>query len=401
MSRGPRSASARRSLGSDDSQTPILHVDMDAFFVEVELLQRPHLRGLPVAVGGAERGVVTSASYEARGFGVNSAMPVAQAKRLCPDLIMIPVRHGVYSAVSRRVMEILGSFTPLLEQVSVDEAFLDVSGDRRRTPVQIATLIREEIRAREGVPASVGIAATKHVAKIASAHAKPDGLLLVPRSETAAFLGELPLGAIWGVGEATRKRLEQRGIRSVSDIRELSRDDLERALGKSGVKLWELANGIDPRPVVTSRPEKSIGREETSFDLLTDPEHVRARMLEQAHDCARRLRARSLVAWRVTIKVRDASFTTITRSHTLQAPTNLAHEIYRVASTLLEMPRGGVRLIGVRVENLEPGDSGQATLEDGGRTEQAEKALDTIRKRFGTGAVGPGTLLSGSEGERL
>ncbi|WP_182354602.1 DNA polymerase IV [Flaviflexus huanghaiensis] len=401
MSRGPRSASARRPLGSDDSHTPILHVDMDAFFVEVELLERPHLRGLPVAVGGAERGVVTSASYEARAFGVNSAMPVAQAKRLCPDLIMIPVRHGVYSAVARRVMEILSSFTPLLEQVSVDEAFLDVSGDRRRTPVEIGHLIRQEIRKREGVPASVGIAATKHVAKIASAHAKPDGLLLVPKDETEAFLGELPLGALWGVGEATKRRLEQRGIRSVADVRELSQDSLERVLGKSGGMLWRLANGIDPRPVVTSRVEKSIGREETSFDLLNDPAQVRARILDQSHECARRLRQRSLVAWRVSIKVRDSSFTTITRSHTLQAPTNLAHEIYRVASSLLEMPGGGVRLIGVRVENLEAGDSGQATLDDDGRTEQAERALDTIRNRFGQGAVGPGTLLSGTDSERL
>lgn len=401
MSRAPRSPSARRPLGTDDSRTPILHVDMDAFFVEVELLERPHLRGLPVAVGGRERGVIASASYEARAFGVNSAMPVAQAKRLCPDLIIIPVRHGIYSAVSRRVMAILGSFTPLLEQVSVDEAFLDVSGDRRRSPVEIARLIRREVRDREGVPASVGVAATKHVAKIASAHAKPDGLLLVPESETAAFLAGLPIGAIWGVGESTKKRLEGRGITSVRDLRELRRDDLERMLGKSGVRLWELANGIDPRPVVTSRVEKSIGKEETYFDLLTDPEEVLARMLDQAHECARRLRDRSLVARTVSIKVRDSRFSTITRSHTLPSPTNLAQEIYRVAASLLEMPRGGVRLIGVRVEGLEPGESAQATLADDGRTEQAERALDTIKKRFGTRAVGPGTLLSRRGDDRL
>lgn len=393
MSRAPRSQAVSR-LGSDDSQTPILHVDMDAFFVEVELLERPHLRGLPVAVGGQERGVITSASYEARVFGVNSAMPVAQAKRLCPQLIMIPVRHGIYSTVSRRVMEVLGSFTPLIEQVSVDEAFLDVSGDRRHSPVEIATMIRETVREEEGVPASVGIAATKHVAKIASAHAKPDGFLLVPKEQTREFLVELPLGAIWGVGEATRKRLQQRGITSVRDVMDIERRDLERLLGKSGAKLWDLANGIDPRGVETTRVEKSIGKEETYFELLADPAAVKARMLDQSHACARRLRDRSLVAWTVSIKVRDASFTTITRSHTLPTPTNLAQEIYRVASSLLEMPVGGVRLIGVRVENLEGGDSSQATLDDDGRTEQAERALDTIRKRFGTGVVGPGTLLS-------
>lgn len=393
MSRAPRSQASYR-LGSDDSQTPILHVDMDAFFVEVELLERPHLRGLPVAVGGRERGVVTSASYEARAYGVNSAMPVAQAKRLCPSLVMIPVRHGIYSTVSRRVMEILGTFTPLIEQVSVDEAFLDVSGDRKHSPVQVAAMIREAVRGQEGVPASVGIAATKHVAKIASAHAKPDGLLLVPKEKTQEFLVGLPLGAIWGVGEATRKRLHQRGITSVRDVLDIERRDLERLLGKSGAKLWDLANGIDPRGVETTRVEKSIGKEETYFELLTNREEVKARMLDQSHACAQRLRDRTLVAWTVSIKVRDATFTTITRSHTLPTPTNLGQEIYRVAASLLEMPKGGARLIGVRVENLEEGDSSQATLDDDGRTEQAERALDTIRKRFGSGAVGPGTLLS-------
>ena len=393
MSRAPRSQASYR-LGSDDSQTPILHVDMDAFFVEGELLERPHLRGLPVSVGGRERGVVTSASYEARAYGVNSAMPVGQAKRLCPSLVMIPVRHGIYSAVSRRVMEILGTFTPLIEQVSVDEAFLDVSGDRKHSPVQVAAMIREAVREQEGVPASVGIAATKHVAKIASAHAKPDGLLLIPKEKTQEFLVGLPLGAIWGVGEATRKRLHQRGITSVRDVMDIERRDLERLLGKSGAKLWDLANGIDPRGVETTRVEKSIGKEETYFELLTDPEEVRARMLDQSHACAQRLRDRTLVAWTVSIKVRDATFTTITRSHTLTTPTNLGQEIYRVAASLLEMPKGGARLIGVRVENLEEGDSSQATLDDDGRTEQAERALDTIRKRFGSGAVGPGTLLS-------
>lgn len=394
MSRAPRSQAGRRMRGGDDSRTPILHVDMDAFFVEVELLERPHLRGKPVAVGGQERGVIASASYEARAYGVNSAMPVAQAKRLCPDLIMIPVRHGIYSTVSRRIMEILGSFTPTVEQVSVDEAFLDVSGDRKRRPVQIAQDIRAAIREQEGVPASVGIAATKHVAKIASAHAKPDGFLLVPENETLAFLGDLPIGALWGVGEATQKKLASRGITSVTDIRELSQSDLERMLGKMGGKLWELANGIDRRDVVTTRVEKSIGKEETYFDLLTVRSEVEARMLHQAHECARRLRERRLVAWRISIKVRDASFSTITRSHTLMSPTNLASEIYRVAISMLDMPPGGVRLVGVRVENIEPGESTQAILGDDGRTEQAERTLDTIRKKFGSGVVGPGTLLS-------
>lgn len=398
MSRGPRGAGVRRSWGDDDSRTPILHVDMDAFFVEVELLERPHLRGLPIAVGGSERGVISSASYEARRFGVNSAMPVARAKQLCPDLIIIPTTSGKYSAVSRRIMEILRAATPLVEQVSVDEAFLDVSLDAKRTPLEIAADLRAKIRAAEGVPASIGIAATKHVAKIASAHAKPDGVLLVPKEATSDFLLELPLGAMWGVGSATLTKLERAGLTSVADIRALRRRDLESLLGLNGGHLWDLAHGIDPRRVVTSREEKSIGKEETYFDLLTTRQEVAARMLHQAHECASRLRSRGWLARTVTIKVRDASFHTITRSHTMSAPTQLAREIYRVADSLLVMPIGGVRLIGVRVEGLVRAGGTQGQLGDNGRTEQAERALDSIREKFGRGVVVPGTLLPPTEG---
>ena len=229
MSRAPRSEAARRAWGEDDSATPILHVDMDAFFVSVELLTRPELRGLPVVVGGRDgRGVVSAASYEARAYGVNSAMPMATALRRCPQAVVLPVRHGVYSAVSRRMMAILGEVTPLLEQLSVDEAFLDVTGARRRmgSPVAIGRWIREQVRDRVGVPASVGIASTKFVAKLASAHAKPDGLLLVPAGATQDFLDTLPVGALWGVGEKSAQALARWGI---TDVRTLAATDVRRS----------------------------------------------------------------------------------------------------------------------------------------------------------------------------
>lgn len=399
MSRAPR-AVVKRDWGSDDSHTPILHVDMDAFFVEVELLERPHLRGLPVAVGGQDRGVISAASYEARKFGVNSAMPVAQAKRLCPDLITLPVRHRDYSAVSKRVMAILGSYTPHLEQISVDEAFMDVSSDKVHTPTQIAAHLRWRIRHEEGVPASVGIAATKHVAKIASAHAKPDGMLLIPKSETQNFLAELPLGAIWGIGEVTRKKLEKSGLHTVRDILDLDRQALEHMLGRGGGKLYELAHGIDPRPVTGVRVEKSIGKEDTFFDLLTTDEDVHAHMLEQSHECARRLRERGMQAWRVSIKVRSSNFNTITRSHTMSTPTNLAQEIYRVALALFDMPPGGVRLIGVRVENLVDHGTALVELSDDGRVDKAEQTLQSIREKFGKRGALPGSLLPRSGNDR-
>jgi len=226
MSRAPRSAAARRSWGEDDSGANILHVDMDAFFASVELLERPELVGRPVIVGGRDgRGVVSAATYEARVYGVGSAMPMARALRLCPHAVVLPVRHDVYSRVSRRVMEILGEVTPVLERVSVDEAFLDVTGARRRMgpPVSIGRWIRRELRSRLGLPASVGIASTKFVAKLASSHAKPDGLLLVPADSTRDFLDVLPVGALWGVGDKSARALARWGI---DDVRALAAADV-------------------------------------------------------------------------------------------------------------------------------------------------------------------------------
>ncbi len=407
MSRAPRSDQARRDWGSDDSLTPILHVDMDAFFVSVELMDRPELVGKPVAVGGQERGVVSAASYEARTYGVNSAMPVGQAFRRCPQLIMLPPNGARYSAVSKRVMEILRDVTPLVEQVSVDEAFLDVTGARRLfgSPVQIAQMLRQRIRSEVGVPASVGIAATKHVAKVASAHAKPDGLLLIPEPATIAFLHSLPVGALWGVGEKTRDRLEVQGVETVADLVALGKERLIKVLGQAGgTHLYELAMGVDPRHVVTGRDEKSIGREVTFFDHVSDRAELEHVLLSQAHDTARRLRARGLFAATVSIKVRFADFSTITRSATLAQASNVAQDLYDTARRLLggvRLPPEGLRLLGLRAEQLSTGDGGiQLAWDDDPRRAEAENVMDLVGEKFGAGAIRPASLLGHEQNKR-
>ncbi|MBE6474044.1 MAG: DNA polymerase IV [Actinomyces succiniciruminis] len=402
MSRAPRAESARRSWGEDDSATPILHVDMDAFFASVELLEHPELVGRPVIVGGRDgRGVVSAASYEARAYGVSSAMPMNEAMRRCPQAVVLPVRHGVYSAVSRQVMGILGEVTPLLERVSVDEAFLDVSGARRRmgSPVTIGHWIRRQVRERVGVPASVGIASTKFVAKLASAHAKPDGLLLIPAQATQDFLNVLPVGALWGVGEKSAQALARWGI---TDVRQLAATDvrrLERILGPAAARhLHDLSHGVDPRPVTPQREEKSVGTESTFFDTITDREHARRVLLDQAHQCAARLRAGGLRGRVVVLKARGADFVTVTRSRTLGVPTDLARDIFAVVESLfnaLPTPGGGFRLLGVRVEGLARADDGvQLLLDDDPRRGAPERAADAVRERWGSAALAPASLLS-------
>ncbi|MGO1591188.1 DNA polymerase IV [Ancrocorticia sp.] len=410
MSRAPRASWARRNWGTDDSNTPILHVDMDAFFVSVELLDRPELAGQPVAVGGAERGVVSAASYEARTYGVNSAMPVGQAKRLCPQLLMLPPNGERYREVSRAVMSILDDYTPLREQVSVDEAFLDVSGARRifGSPVRIAQSMRERIRSEQGVPASVGIAATKHVAKIASAHAKPDGLLLIPQEATLPFLHTLPVGSLWGVGERTRERLDKQGVERVGDLAALGEHRLTKLLGDAqGKHLYALAMGVDPRPVTPSHAEKSIGKEVTLFERVSERSQIEAILLDQAHATARRLRERELLARSVAIKVRFGDFTTISRSKALASPSNVAQDIYLAAKRLLEgvnIPADGLRLIGLRAEQMvRVGEGIQTAWDDDPRRLKAEGVMDLVGQKFGHGAIAPASLLthegSGSHAE--
>jgi DNA polymerase-4 len=392
---------ARRDWGSDEDGCSILHVDMDAFFASVEIARRPQLRGLPVIVGGSERAVVLAATYEARAFGVHSAMPMAAARRLCPHAVIVPPDHGAYRAVSSGVMQILRDVTTLVEQVSVDEAFLDVSGARRRLgpPTRIAELIRGRVLAAHGITCSVGIASTKFVAKLASGHAKPDGVLLVPTDATVPFLRTLPVGALWGVGERTEAALARWGVRTVAELADSDVGTIQRAVGRTaGAHLYDLSWGRDPRPVEPGREEKSIGAEVTFPVDIADPVIVQTKALALADRCAGRLRAQGLVARTVSVKVRTSDFRTLTRSRTFTTPTDVGRELYLAARELLAgVDLGGlpVRLVGVRAEGLTTASSTirQPTLDEavaGGESSRrdAERAMDRVRERFGAASIG-------------
>jgi DNA polymerase-4 len=330
MSRTALRSGERRSWGTDEEGCSILHVDMDAFFASVEVARRPELAGRPVIVGGETRSVVLAATYEARAFGVHSAMPMAQARRRCPQAVVVPPDHTAYREVSAAVMELLHDVTSLVEQVSVDEAFLDVSGARKRLgpPSHISDLIRSRVAEAHHVTCSVGIASTKFVAKLASGMAKPDGVLLVPRGATVEFLHTLPVGALWGVGERTREALARWGITTVAQLAECDVDVIRRAVGPvAGSHLHDLAWGRDPRPVVPQHVEKSIGAE-TTFDVDTaDLALIGTHLLHLADRTASQLRARSLVARTVTLKVRTDDFRTVTRSRTFGVPTDVGREL--------------------------------------------------------------------------
>lgn len=401
----PRSPQARRNWGDNDTGADILHVDMDSFYAQVELKENPALTGRPVIVAGhSARGVVTSATYEARALGVRAGMPTMQARSLCPNAHFVQSPMSLYRYYSSRVMSIIAEFTPVIEQLSIDEAFMDVSGSHRRlgSSVQIAQSLRERIRNELGLPASVGIASVKSVAKIASAHAKPDGLLLIPEAATIDFLHSLPVGALWGVGAKTEKILQQRGIDTVSQLAHTPIQDLQRWIGAAAAHhLHNLAWGIDPRAVAPRPVEKSIGTERTFEHDLRNGEEIDAFLLEAAHDCARRLRKAQMVAWTVSIKMRDANRHTITRSATLAIPTDLGRTIGEHAQALFHaegIPAAGVRLLGVRAESLQSRDEGVAVaLDDDGRPRATEEAMDSIAQRFGRTALAPASLLGTSK----
>ncbi len=388
---------------ADDTACTILHVDMDAFYASVELRRRPDLRGRPVIVGGnGSRGVVLSATYEARAFGVRSAMPVMRARRLCPQATMVRPDFAAYTQASRGVMEVFRSITPLFEPLSLDEAFLDVSGTRRRLgrPVAIAELIRGRIADEQDITCSVGVATTKFVAKLASARCKPDGLLVVPAGGVVGFLHPLPVGALWGVGERTEELLLRLGLKTVGDIANAAVATLRRALGDAaGAHLHALAWGRDERTVVPHEPDKSIGAEETFSTDVDDPEVIRRELLRLAERTAARLRLSDQVGRTVSIKVRFADFTTITRSRTLDVPTDVGREIYGTARSLFDalgLQRARLRLVGVRVEGILPGSTTAQQLllgapEHGWR--EAEQAVDRAARRFGDGAVQPAALV--------
>ncbi len=384
----------------------ILHVDMDAFYASVELRDRPELAGQPVIVGAtSSRGVVLSASYEARAFGVRSAMPVSRARRLCPQAVFLPPRHGSYAAVSREVMEVFRSITPEVEPLALDEAFLDVSGAIRRLgqPAQIGQLIRATIAEQQGITCSVGVASSKFVAKLASARCKPDGLLVVPADGVLDFLHPLPVAALWGVGEQTGQVLARLGLRTVGDIAQIPVATLQRELGPAaGAHLAALAWGRDERPVVSRVPEKSIGAEETFPADVDDPEVIRRELLRLSGRTARGLRAANALARTVVIKLRLANFSTITRSRTLPEPTDVAQIIYATACALYRASgldeRARLRLVGVRANGLVPASRAATQLAFGDRPagwRDAERALDRISGRFGADSVRPAALVTG------
>lgn len=401
MSNTPRSPHARRNWGEDDTGADILHVDMDSFYAQVELRENPALAGRPVIVAGhSARGVVTSATYEARALGVRAGMPTMHARSLCPNAHFVHSPMSLYRHYSAKVMSIIAEFTPVTEQLSIDEAFMDVSGSHRRlgSSVQIAQSLRQRIRSEVGLPASVGIASVKSVAKIASAHAKPDGLLLIPQAATVDFLHSLPVGALWGVGAKTEQILRQRGIDTIAQLAHTPIQDLHRWIGATSAHhLHNLAWGIDPRAVAPRPVEKSIGTERTFEDDLHKREDIDAFLLEAAHDCARRLRKAHMVAWTVSIKIRDANRHTITRSATLSVPTDLGRTIGEHAQALFHaegIPAAGVRLLGVRAESLQSRDSGvPVALDDDGRPRATEEAMDSIAQRFGASALAPASLI--------
>ena len=377
----------------------ILHVDLDAFFAAVEQRDRPELRGRPVIVGGdpRARGVVSAASYEARAFGVHSAMPLRTAAALCPAGAFLPVDGAKYRRESRRVMEILGRFTPLLEQVSIDEAFLDVAGSEPLfgPPEAIARRIRAAVRDEVGLTASVGAATTKLVAKIASDLRKPDGLVVVPPGEEAAFLAPLPIRRLWGVGEQTRVVLAEHGVRTIGDLAELPVDVLVRRLGAHGATLHDRARGIDPSPVTGDVAAKSVSHEHT-FDVdTTDAEVIERTLLALAEGVASRLRAGGVRASTIAVKVRDSGFNTVTRQRTLPEPTDLADPIFRAALELVRPEVRGrrIRLLGVGAHGLgEPAQMSLFATEDP-RRRKAVEAQDEIRRKYGSRALTRARLL--------
>ena len=376
---------------------------MDAFYASVSLRERPELRGLPVIVGGGgSRGVVLSATYEARAYGVASAMPMMRARRLCPDAVILAPDHAAYSSTSAGVMEVFRSVTPLVEPLSLDEAFLDVHGAARRLggPRLIGEWIRATVEDEQGITCSVGVAATKFVAKLASAHCKPDGLLVVPADDVVAFLHPLAVAALWGVGAKSEEALQRLGLHTVGDLANTPVATLQRALGPAaGAHLAALAWGRDERKVVPLEPDKSVGAEETFSVDVDDPVVVHRELLRLAERTAARLRAAGQMGRTVSIKVRFADFTTITRSRTLGEHTDVGRVVYETARALydaLGLERARLRLVGVRVEGIVAAGGQPRQLVLGARDSgwrEAEQAVDKASRRFGAGVVRPAVLV--------
>ncbi len=386
------------------SQRTIIHLDMDAFYPAVEVLDNPGLKGRPVIVGGSrERGVVSSASYEARKFGVHSAQAMARAVRLCPQGIFLPVRMSRYKEVSGQVFEIFYRFTPLVEPLSIDEAFLDVTGSERLfgRPVEIAKEIKRTVFQEIGLTVSAGVAPNKFVAKIASDMDKPDGLTIVSPKKIREFLDPLPISKMWGVGKKTQEALARLNIRTFRDLYQMPVRVLEQRFGKQGIKMYQLSMGIDEREVETGHQAKSVGHEQTFMEDILDLEAAKREILFLSNAVARRMRRQGVTGKTVTLKVKYSDFTQITRAETLQKPTDDGFEIYATACLLITKTLVGkkpVRLLGVSLSQLSlpaPGEQLSFLREDASsrRRKRLNVALDSVHKKHGDKGIRPGTLL--------
>jgi DNA polymerase-4 len=410
-----------------DEPLTILHVDMDAFYASVEIRDAPELGGLPVVVGGRSqsRGVISAASYEARAFGIHSAMPTSVAERLCPDLVLLPPSFEKYTRVSRTIMDIFRRYTPMVEPLSLDEAFLDVAGCERLhgDAIEIGRSIRRDILKETGLVASIGVAPTKFIAKLASDLDKPAGFRVIQRSEVRTVLDPLPVNKIFGVGRSTSKRLASLGVHTIGQLASLPRDEVVERFGSSGAWIHDLAHGIDPRRVNPRRPEKSHGMERTYAEDIDDRELLKRHLYEYCEEVAFALRDRGLQGKTVAVKARYSNFKTITRSRTMDRHTNLGARIYATARELFErVPPGALRLLGVTVSSLEdvrtahqgslfgepdlPGSEpskvsasgqGEPLRASKGTKEQrlirAMKGADKLRKKYGKRLLKPGALV--------
>ncbi len=392
-----------------DAGCTIIHVDMDAFYAAVAIRDRPELSDLAVIVGGGNRGVVLSATYPAREYGVRSGMPMTRARRMCPHALIISPDFDDVTAVSAAIMETFRSVTPKVEPLSVDEAFLDISGALRRfaSPTQIGEYLRARIADEQRITCSVGIAANTQLAKLASRRAKPDGLFVVPEDEAIGFLHPLGVEELWGVGDKTTAALHQLGLRRVGDLAHTPVGVLQRAMGPmSGARLHAMAWGSDDRQVVPRRgpdePEHSIGSDETFHRDTDDATVVLRELLRLSTKVASRMRSANVAGRTITLKVRFSDFTTITRSRTLRDATFLTSEIYSTAADLfaaLGLERARIRLVGVRVEGLIDAARAARQMVLGERPhgwEDAERAVDRAANRFGSSAVRPATLIATS-----
>ncbi len=376
----------------------ILHIDMDAFYASIEERDRPGLRGKPMVVGGNphKRGVVAAANYAARYFGIHSAMPTAQAKRLCPHLIVLPPRHAYYAQVSQHIRDIFLRYTPLVEPLSLDEAFLDVTHSRQLfgEPARIGWRIKREIRDELTLTASVGVAHNKFLAKVASDAGKPDGFLVVNAANAQSFLDPLPVTKLWGVGKVGNRRLQKLGINTIRELRAAPRGALDDLFGSWGEVLWELAHGIDDRAVIPDHKAKSLSHETTFAEDIADIVELRGWLLDLTRQVAARLRRNRLRGRTVHLKIRFSNFRTITRSHTLPQSTDITQELWNAALELLTrnlpIPPRGVRLLGFSVSGFDDAESRQADLfcePENEKNVRLDTVSDWIQTRFGRAAL--------------